>query len=47
MPELLCPINEAQLGCLKDAVDPLADSNFHGVELYLRVRSFVEENMHK
>ena len=47
MPEVLCPITPAQLVYLKDTVDPLTDCHFHGVELYLRVRSFVEENMHE
>ena len=47
VPEVSCPITPAQLVYLKDIVDPLTDCHFHGVELYSRVRSFVEENMHE
>lgn len=38
-------MTEDQLADLKEAIDPSANSNFYGVEIYLRVRSFVEEKM--
>lgn len=45
VPGIVCPIMEAQLADLKETIDPLSNSTFYGVELYLKTQSFVQEQM--
>ena len=43
MPETELPINETEAEELRRLIDPLRDSLYHGVDIYIEVLSFLDE----
>ena len=45
VPETELPMNETQAEELRRLIDPLQDSLYHGVDIYLEVLSYLDERL--
>lgn len=43
MPEIPCPLDQVALSQLQQTVDPLAESDELGIDIYLTVMDFISE----
>eukprot|EP00794_Sanderia_malayensis_P014797 gene14797-16331_t len=45
VPDIFCPLTDAQFHLLEASIDPLGESISHGIDIYLNAREFVSERI--